>query len=222
MKKILISTILASTLTSSFLVADDSKVSVSANMAMTSNYLWRGMTQTDNAPAIQGGVDVEYNGFYLGTWGSNISWTNDNDSSIEVDIYAGYANKFATIDYDIGYIRYAYPKVQDDNNFDEVYLSLGKDFSLGNINLKYSKAVDVPSGADKLYDIEGIYSTTLSQDIGLSLMYGKYEDTGKRAGITLSKTYGKFDISLSYVDFQHDSDSSLDEDNVVVTVSTSF
>jgi len=222
MKKILISAILASSITTSALVADETQLSTSANMSFTSNYIWRGMTQTDNSPALQGGIDLGLNGFYLGLWGSNISWTNDDESSLELDVYAGYANSFAGIDYDIGYIRYAYPKVEDEYNFDEVYLSLGKDLGFGSLGVKYSKAVDVPTGADKLYDIEGTYSTTLPQDIGLSLMYGEYEDTGKRAGVTLSKSVGKFDFSVSYVDFQHDSDSSLDEDNIIATVSTSF
>jgi len=221
MKKILVSAILASSLTSG-LIAEDG-ITTSANMAITSNYIWRGMTQTDDAPAIQGGIDFGYNGFYFGTWASNISWTNDDESSLEADVYAGYAGNFSGIDYDVGYIKYIYPKVQDANNFDEVYLALGKEFSFGTVALKYSKAVDVPDGADKLFDIEGTYSTSLPQGIGLDLMYGSYEDIGERAGITLTKSYGKFDLSISYIDFSADSASGLDdEDNIIATISTSF
>ncbi len=222
MKKIILSAVLASTLTSG-LMAEDNTVTTSANMALTSNYVWRGMTQTDNAPAIQGGIDFGYNGFYLGTWASNISWTDNDNSSMELDVYAGYANSFAGIDYDLGYIRYAYPKVQDDNNFDEAYLSLSKDLGFGTLSAKYSKAVDVPTGAAKLYDIEGSYATTLPQDIGLTLTYGKYEKTGTRTLVSLDKTVGKFNLSLAYSDFSHDSQSGLkDEDHVIATVSTSF
>jgi uncharacterized protein (TIGR02001 family) len=216
MKKILLSAVVATVV-----MAQD--ITTSANISLTSNYVWRGMTQTDNAPAIQGGFDFGYKGFYIGTWASNISWTNENDSSMELDGYFGYANKYAGIDYDLGYIRYAYPKVQKDYNFDEVYLSLGKEFSFGNISVKYSKAVDVPSGAKKLDDIEGTYSTILPQNIGLSLTYGDYEDTGKRTLVTLSKTVGKFDLSIAYSDFSSDSKSGLkDEDHIIATISTSF
>jgi len=223
MKKIILSAVLASAISTSSLLAQDNVITTSANMSLTSNYIWRGMTQTDNAPAIQGGVDFGYNGFYLGTWGSNISWTNDDESSMELDVYAGYASNFAGIDYDIGYIRYAYPKVQDEYNFDEAYISLSKDFGFGTFGVKYSKAVDVPDGADKLDDIEGTYSTTLPEGFGLDLMYGQYEDVGDRAGVTLTKSFGKFDLSISYVDFSADSDSGLDdEDNVIATISTSF
>jgi len=216
MKKILLSAVVATVV-----MAQD--ITTSANISLTSNYVWRGMTQTDNAPAIQGGFDFGYNGFYIGTWGSNISWTDNNDSSMELDGYLGYASSFSGIDYDIGYIRYAYPKVQDESNFDEVYLSLGKEFSFGSISVKYSKAVDVPTGAKKLDDIEGTYSTTLPQNIGFSITYGDYEDTGKRALVTLSKTVGKFDLSVAYSDFSHDSKSGLeDEDHIIATISTSF
>lgn len=220
LKLSLVAAIAATTLATT--VVADSGVSVSANVAATSNYVWRGMTQTHNAPAVQGGIDFGYNGFYLGTWGSNISWTAEADSTLEADFYAGYAGEFSGIGYDLGYIRFAYPKAQDTNNFDEVYLGLSKDFGVASISAKYSKQVDVPTGLEKLYDIEGTLSTALPQDIGLDLTYGKYEKTGKRYLVGLSKSYGKFDLSLAYSDFKHDTDPTADEDAIIATISTSF
>ena len=58
---------------------------MSANIAITSNYVWRGMTQTSNSPALQGGIDLGYKGIYVGTWGSNVRWIDDNSSSLEAD-----------------------------------------------------------------------------------------------------------------------------------------
>ena len=61
---------------------------VSANVTFTSDYVWRGMTQSDG-PAIQGGFDFEdESGFYAGIWGSNVNF-NDGAGS-ELDYYAGY------------------------------------------------------------------------------------------------------------------------------------
>ncbi|MBD3808147.1 MAG: hypothetical protein IE880_05460, partial [Epsilonproteobacteria bacterium] len=57
----------------------------SANMAFTSNYVWRGLTQTDNSPAIQGGIDIGYKGFYAGVWGSNVEFGSVLDESMELD-----------------------------------------------------------------------------------------------------------------------------------------
>jgi len=203
-------------------VVADSGVSVSANVAATSNYVWRGMTQTNNAPAVQGGIDFGYNGFYLGVWGSNISWTAEADSTLEADLYLGYAGEFSGIGYDIGYIKYAYPKAQKANNFAETYISLSKDFGVASISAKYSQGVEAPTGAKKLDDIEATISTTLPQEIGLDLTYGKYQDTGKRYLVGLSKTYGKFDLSIAYSDFKHDTTSASDEDAIIATISTSF
>ena len=64
---------------------------ISANMAMTSNYVWRGMTQSDDSPAIQCGFDVDYKGIYAGVWGSNVNF--DTKASMEFDAYAGYTNE---------------------------------------------------------------------------------------------------------------------------------
>jgi len=68
----------------------------SYNVGLYSQYIFRGLTQTREDPALQGGVDYSHsNGFYVGMWGSNISWLTDADayksSSLEIDIYAGYA-----------------------------------------------------------------------------------------------------------------------------------
>ena len=199
------------------------EISVSANMGATSNYIWRGMTQTNDNAAIQGGFDVDFGGAYLGVWGSNISWTTGEDSSLEADFYGGYAGEAAGIGYDIGYIRYAYPNVGDANNFDEVYLGLSKDFGSGfGVSGKYSKGVKVPTGGTKVDDWTVGATTGLGMDVELALNYGDYDTVGTRYSAGLSKSFGKFDIDVTYHDFSADSGSAADEDNIVVSVGTSF
>ncbi len=95
----------------------ESDHSVSYNVGLFSEYVFRGYTQTHNDPALQGGVDYEHSsGFYLGLWASNISWlrdANQSDSghSLEVDVYGGYAGEFGEtgIGYDVGFLQYFYP-----------------------------------------------------------------------------------------------------------------
>jgi uncharacterized protein (TIGR02001 family) len=86
------------------------------NMGLYSQYIFRGLTQTDGRPAIQGGVDYSHSsGFYLGTWASNIHWLEDSgnydDNSLEIDVYGGYRNTIGEtgIGYDVGLLNYIYP-----------------------------------------------------------------------------------------------------------------
>jgi uncharacterized protein (TIGR02001 family) len=189
---------------------------VSANMAITSNYLWRNMSQTSNSAGFQAGIDLGYNGFYIGTWGSNISWTSDNTSSLEADLYAGYAGEAAGIGYDIGYIIYSYPNATEANNFEEAYLGLSKDFGDFGVNAKYS--LGMHDGPD---DIE-VGANTQLEGFGLSASYGDYDTIGTRYSAAISKEIGKFEVSLGYYSFTSDASSDADEDNVVLTIGTSF
>ena len=86
------------------------------NVGLYSQYIFRGLTQTREDPAIQGGVDYTHaSGFYAGAWASNISWLTDGDyyksSSLELDLYGGYANTIGEtgIGYNVGLLQYIYP-----------------------------------------------------------------------------------------------------------------
>ena len=90
---------------------------LTANVGLFSQYIFRGIAQTGGQPAIQGGFDYAHSsGFYLGTWASNASWLEDfgqyNRSSLEWDFYGGYKNNFPGSEdwtYDVGLYYYYYP-----------------------------------------------------------------------------------------------------------------
>jgi uncharacterized protein (TIGR02001 family) len=90
---------------------------VTANVGLFSEYIFRGIAQTAGKPAVQGGFDYAHSsGFYLGTWASNISWLEDfgqyHRSSLEWDVYGGYKNAFLGAEdwsYDVGVYGYLYP-----------------------------------------------------------------------------------------------------------------
>ena len=89
---------------------------ISYNVGLFSQYIFRGLTQTDKKPALQGGVDFSHaSGLYLGSWASNISWLEDgayyDNSSLELDVYGGYRNSIGEtgLGYDVGVLQYIYP-----------------------------------------------------------------------------------------------------------------
>ncbi len=89
---------------------------IAYNIGLFSSYQFRGLEQTAGRPALQGGVDYTHSsGFYLGTWGSNISWLEDagtyKHSGAEIDLYGGYKNTIGDtgIGYDVGLLGYYYP-----------------------------------------------------------------------------------------------------------------
>ena len=107
---------------------------LTGNIALTSDYVFRGVSQSQNGPAIQGGFDYSHaSGFYLGTWGSNVDWVSaggyKTNSSMEIDLYGGYKGAMGDIGYDVGAITYYYPGDQvtgvNDPDTTEVYLGLG-------------------------------------------------------------------------------------------------
>ncbi len=130
-------------------IAGDAPYTFTGNVTLASEYIYRGIEQTAGKPAIQGGFDfVHSSGFYLGVWGSNISWISDGlpgtTASIEMDVYGGYKNTFAGGDwnYDIGVLSYVYPVSNFPANTTkpdttEVYGAIGWKW----LTLKYSHVV---------------------------------------------------------------------------------
>ncbi|QSI78620.1 TorF family putative porin [Niveibacterium microcysteis] len=100
--------------------AEDAKApyTLTGNVMLASEYLYRGIAQTNHKPAIQGGVDFAHeSGIYLGTWASNISWLSDSggiSAPIETDFYGGYKGTAGDFGYDFGLLQYYYPGTYPD------------------------------------------------------------------------------------------------------------
>ena len=90
--------------------APEPEYTVTGNLGIFSDYRFRGISQTNKLPAIQGGVDLALkNGLYLGNWNSNVDSTMYNGASIEMDFYGGYKATFGDFGLDVGGIYYYYP-----------------------------------------------------------------------------------------------------------------
>jgi len=122
-----------------------------SSVDLASEYIFRGLTQTNKDPALQGGIEFDHaSGFYAGAWGSNISWLSDLtalgfgkvSSSIELDGYFGYRAKFTdAFGMDFGVYTYYYPGTYPSGftspNTTEVYIAA----SYSIVSLKYSYAL---------------------------------------------------------------------------------
>ncbi|MGD8932676.1 MAG: TorF family putative porin, partial [Chromatiales bacterium] len=87
---------------------------VSMNLGVTSNYVWRGVTQTDDKPAISGGVDWSGDsGLYAGAWASNVDFGSCCETTYELDLYGGYKGEISDFGYDAGLIYYTYDPDDD-------------------------------------------------------------------------------------------------------------
>jgi len=117
---------------------------VTFNAALTTDYRYRGLSQTRLKPALQGGADYTHNpsGVYLGVWASTIKWTKDlgGDGSVELDLYGGKRGQFSeALSYDFGGLYYAYPSngLNPSANTFELYGQLG----FGPAYVKYSHSL---------------------------------------------------------------------------------
>jgi uncharacterized protein (TIGR02001 family) len=212
MRKSLITTaVLGALAAPSFVFAADAApapdLSVAYNIGLYSQYIFRGLTQTDRGPALQGGVDLTHSsGFYLGAWASNISWLRDNnnaytnsayskDGHLEVDIYGGYRYSFANgVGIDLGGLQYLYPGAKtsgQSGNFASAYTTeLYGALSYGWMQAKISTVVSdsawtvgkylSSTGASK--DSQGTYYAELNATIPVSDLIGAKD--GLASGIT--------------------------------------
>ncbi|MFC0167078.1 TorF family putative porin [Pseudoduganella danionis] len=157
MQKLIIAAALATISGASWAQTDDASSAVSAehassyNLAVVTDYRYRGISQTRFRPAVQGGFDYSHSpsGLYAGSWLSTIQWTRDAGGSgmLEWDLYAGRRGQLdaqGRYSYDFGVLRYLYPanalaRVSGyaNANTTELYAQLGA----GPVYLKYSYAV---------------------------------------------------------------------------------
>ena len=211
---------------------------ISANVTLATDYAFRGVSQTDNQFAIQGGFDWSHSsGIYLGTWASNVDsqfFGGGTDPQIELDLYGGFASEFSNgLGYDIGYLRYQYPGGSDFNT-NEFYGSLSYMGFSASVNYSDELAF-VGSDSSAWYWAAG-YEHTFPYEIGFSAHIGynagsAYSDDDALGGtytdwsLGLSKNVAGVDLGLTYVDntvSKSDCGSNVCEARVVASIAKSF
>jgi uncharacterized protein (TIGR02001 family) len=141
------------------------EVTITGNVALATDYAFRGISQTDQSPAIQGGLDLSAGNFYAGTWASNINF-GTGGANMELDVYGGY--KFATgpVNFDVGVIGYLYPGASDDaaeldywEGYIKPSIALSDQFTLGGA-LYYSPEFTGESGDGFYYEVNGAFTVS--------------------------------------------------------------
>ena len=211
---------------------------VAYNVAVTTDYRFRGVSQSAKDPAIQGGVDFsDKSGFYLGAWASTIDFgTLDRSADLEVDLYGGYKWKAANVEWDVGLIHYAYPGSSSgtDLPFTEVYVG----GTYGPVSAKYFYTNDFTGTTDKgAHYITASGNIDLGSGFTLGLSIGHSRGGGVKDPLAFGSTYTDYKIGvskefsgvkfdLSYVDTSGLSGFTNDlfnaEGVVVLTVSKTF
>lgn len=184
----------------------------SANAGFTSDYIFRGISQTSANPAAQGGIDYAHaSGLYAGIWGSNVTWISDFNagvsSSLELDTYFGFRNGFAdNFSYDAGFIRYNYPASDypagvTRADTDEIYGALGYQWVAVKYSYGLGKFLTVPGAAGTNY-VEvnasvplGDTGITLGAHVGKQTYKGAAADALALAGA--SATYSDYKLSIA-------------------------
>jgi len=239
MKKSLIAGLLAVTVTA--------HAEFSGTALLATDYVFRGISNTDGDPAIQGSMDYEHeSGVYAGVWGSNVKFrenagsdTTVQEATIEIDYYGGFASEFDVgIGWDLGALYYTYPGSESD--FDYNYWE-----ALGALGYAFEEVTLAPEVGVELYYSPDYFGSSgnatyaaamldlsLPMDFGAGFSVGKqwfHDDSDLNYTdwkIGLTKELQGFDLEVAYTDTNL-SKSDCDDDDIcdgriVASVSRTF
>lgn len=195
---------------------------LTGNVALTSDYVFRGISQTNEDPAIQGGFDFSAGKFYAGVWGSNVDF--GTAAHIELDGYLGVLFEYDSgFSWDLGAIGYFYPS-ESESDYVEVYFGAGYKF----FSAKYWYTDDFAGAGGAGDYIEANLEFDLGHGFSLGAHGGQSsfdDDTGLvdyvDYGLSVAKEIESWELSLAYTDTDIDNEP-LAEGRVVFTVSKSL
>lgn len=213
------------------LAAPIASAAVSVTGTVTSDYVFRGVSQTDSSPALQVGLDYEHdNGFYAGIWGSNVDWgVEGDDTNLEIDYFVGYYGEASNFAYDITYNFYSYNSEFDGEDYDSDYGELIFNVYLDALTLTAAYADDYVAIGDSAlyagasYDIELPQEYALTLQAGYSFGDGFTDAMGEEVidySATVAKTFNGFDVTAAIVGTDMDGDNT--DTRFVVGVSRTF
>ena len=242
MKKTLLATAMLATTAAA-------QAEISGNVTMASDYVFRGISQTSNQIAIQGGFDYEHeSGLYIGTWASNVDsefFNTGTDPQTEVDGYVGYSGDVGNgFGYDVGYLRYQYPGASSAGTNEYHVTGSYSTGSFGDFSLtaNYSPSLNFAASDESAWYWNAGYDTTLPwYEIGFSASLGYstgdafdkndgdgFNDSYTDWSIGVSKSVFGVDLGLTYTDTNFsDSDDedtydSIADSRVVFSISKSL
>ena len=197
----------------------------SGNVAIGTDYVWRGVSQSNSDMAISGGFDYSNGMFYAGTWASNIDFQDGaDDANVELDFYGGMAGELENgVSWDVGVIYYSYPDAEDsDYDFVELKGALGYSFESG-LDVGGELYWD-PDNQNVYYQATAGYGFTDAFAVDASVGNYSFDGGGDYTNWSLGGTYSLpvgIDVDLRYWDTDIDNTDIADE-RVVLTFSKSL
>ncbi len=216
--------------------AQEPQVPISANVTFTSDYVFRGVSQTNERFAVQGGFDwaSAATGIYAGTWASNVDF--DSETSVELDGYIGWTKSWGDFGADVGYLHYNYPG-ESVLNTDEVYAKGSwKWFTLGYYHTVSDRAFGIEDGKGSGY-FNAAAEYTFPMGLALGGSYGTTMFDGSTAGVPndtadyddykiylgySDSVYTGLDYELAWTDTDVDNPSKNQDSKVYFAISKSF
>lgn len=192
-----------------FLVSAVAYAGLSSNFTVTSDYIWRGQTQTSNGPAVQGGMDYDHSsGFSVGTWLSNVS-----TFGTEADFYGKYSHSFSdSFAASLGVTFYHYTK---SGTSDSSEVNLGFDIGMIALSINYMDDYLGTNSNSWYYNVSTSFDLLKDDGLALSvaLGYTTFDKSGTVVGsedyvdylISLDRTIKEYTVSLFYTDTNRDS-----------------
>ncbi len=205
--------------------AAEGPITLSANVTIATDYRFRGISQTENNLALQGGFKASHeSGFYVGAWASNLSgWGTFGGANIELDLFGGYTTEIGTVTVDSGVIWYVFPQGSDNTSYGEIYGSLARGFGPATVTVGANYAFEQSALSlagdeqDNIYVYAKAGAAIEDSPVSLSAQIG-YSDgnagagpngwvaspTGTyldwSAGISVALPWGPVSLSATYYD----------------------
>ena len=206
---------------------------VSGTFDITSNYMFRGISQTKNKPAFQGGLTVSnpFTGIYFNVWGSNVDFfdPNGNQATVEFDTMIGITNNIGeNFTYDININRYNYLDAGA-SNYNELITNLTYYFLTAQIG--YSNDVYHVGRTGVYYGLNVAFEVPRLENVEISGGMGHYDlpkDKGLPSyndyNVRLAKTFGIYEIAAQWTDTNHKSSDAdnLKNSKILGTITASF
>lgn len=171
------------------------------NVGAVTDYRYRGLSQSQNEPALQGGADFAQGGFYVGTWASTIKWieASGGDGNVEIDLYGGYKGSInADLSFDVGLLSYQYL----DNKLDEVRNGDGSPaFEDATTNEVYGAVTFGPWTAKYSHAFSNLFGNLNSKGSGYLDLSGNFEWNGLTVTPHIGYQRVKNNSSISYTDY---------------------
>ncbi len=183
------------------------------NVAATSDYVFRGVSQTEEDPALSGGVDLTSGSLYAGAWASNVSFPGDGDTNAEIDLYGGFRPQVAGWNLDLGVVGYLYANQPNGADYSYAEFKAAASRAVGPATLGaavyYSPDFFGASEDEATYvEANAAFSPadrwTVSGAIGRQMVSSDFDCTTWNAGVTYALTDNMgLDVRYSDTD-EHD------------------